>query len=517
MSRKITRYINRFDGGITDDIRNTSDLSRCAHVSHFDIYTNPYRLKPMPGFVSDQDTTVGADDLQNYNIKAFYYRSTSGGTLLAVGTKADGTGSKLFSKATPTTAQWTAVASGEGTYDVSGKTFLAQAIPAGNFRLYWVTTNGGNTYLSYFDTSVTDAGATVHSGSTDISQTVAEHLIDTNLYATTGRGDVMLLTNSAVTDPACSTGNFVTDIHPGDAQMGIVGYVVNNVQTVTPYQGVFSIWDLTVNPNETLYKYYLGNTRPFALGRDGSQWLVAASDGLGSDTASTGPNNGAQALEIYVTNGPQTERFLRINAETNTNSAFRPVRGTYHGATLFYAKLPTDSSGTTFKQGIWAVGRRNSSSPIALSLLLDMDSFGSLEGYYTFGDHHFFAHGGDGSVSRLDALDDGTYDVTAVYESLIFGSETPFQKIFQGLSVLTEDLPSGASVVAKYRTDTDDSWTTIGTSSTTGAERHNFTRTSSGPIGNFQEIQFRIEVTGKAAIKNITINYEETDDLPYQA
>lgn len=518
MARKVVRYINRFDGGITDDIRNTSDLSKCAHVAHFDIYNNPYRLEPMPGYVADQDTVAGgADDLQTYNIKAFRYLF---GKIYAVGTKSNGTGSKLFEKATPTTASWTATSNGEGTYDISDYTFLNGPIDSAGNRLYFVTENGGNTYLSYYTTSVTDGAATLESSAIQ-RPIVSETALDDSVYINLGASDIAEIGTSSVTDPACDTTAYVTDIQSGDAQLGYIGLKTSIGTLIKNVSGIFGVWDLTANPNETIYKYDIGPGYPFALGRDGSSWVIAVSQGMASQTENglginqSEHDNNNPALEIIQTNGPTAHRFIRLNAKTNTNADFRPVRGHYQGTTLFYAKLPTNAGGSTFKQGIWAVGRRNSNSPLALSLLFDMDDLGSLEGYYTFGSHHFFAHGGDGSVSRLDAFQTGTYDVTATYETLVFGSETPFKKIFNGLSVLTEDLPSGASVVAKYRTDVDDSWTTIGTSNTQGDERHNFTRTSSGPIGEFQEIQFRIEVTGKAAIKNIALSYDETDDLPY--
>lgn len=518
MSRTVNKFINRFDGGITDDIRNTSDLSRCAHVAHFDIYSDSNRLKPMPGYVADQDTASGgSNDLKNYNIKAFLY---SNNKMRAVGTKSNGTGSKIFEKDSPTTASWTASSSGEGTYDLSSFTFLDTPTDSSGSRLYFVTSNGGNTYLSYYTTSTTDGAATLQS-SAITRPIVSETALDENTYITTGASDIAKIGTSSVTDPACDTTSFLTDIQAGDAQMGFIGLTSSTATLNKDPQAMFGVWDLTANPNETIYQYMIGTGYPFALGRDGSSWLIALAQGLATESLSAGLgidqteiSNGRPSLDILLTSGAQTERLLRINASVITNAAFRPVRGTYSGAMLFYAKLPTDASGTTFKQGIWAVGRRNSTSPIALSLLLDMDDLGSLQGYYTFGNHHFFAHSGDGSVSRLDSPT-GTYDVTATYESLVFGSENPLKKIFKGLSVLTENLPSGASVVAKYRTDTDDAWTTIATSSTTGTQRHNFTQTSSGPIGSFQEIQFRIEVTGNAAIKNITLSYEETDDLSF--
>lgn len=501
MSRKVVRQINRFDGGITDDIRNTSDLSRCAHVSHFDIFASPYRLTPMPGYVADQDTTSGADDLQNYNVKAFWYD----GTMRAVGTKSNGTGSKLWEKATPTTAEWTATSTGEGTDDLSDNTFLAE-----ENRVYFATESGGSTYVSYYSGTVTDKAATLQSFSVS-NRLIAERGIDDKLYINTGSDDLALLTSSSITDPVCNTVDRVVDFQSGDAQMGILGY------NFYPYNTIFSIWDLTTNPNETLYRYDVGKGFPVALGRDGSRWLVVTHQGLNPDVAALQEqSNSDHFMTVHLTDGPNLEKLVTIKGATDTNAKFLPGRGTHHNAMLFYGRIPQDATPTTYKEGIWALGRRNSSSPVALSLLLDTSDLGSMEGYYTFGNHHFFAHGGDGSVSRLDTVD-GTYDVTAVYESLMFGSETPYKKVFNGLSVLTEDLPSGASVVAKYRTDIDDSWTTLGTSNTTGDERHNFTRTSASMVGGFQEIQFRIEITGKASIKNITLSYDETDDLPFDA
>jgi hypothetical protein len=104
-----------------------------------------------------------------------------------------------------------------------------------------------------------------------------------------------------------------------------------------------------------------------------------------------------------------------------------------------------------------------------------------------------------------------------VYESLVFGANSPNYKKLNGISVHTENLPASGSVVVKYRTDQDSAWTTIGTSSTTGTQVHNFTRNGATQIGRFQEIQFRVEVTGNAPVKNIHIALEEQDTTPYDS
>jgi hypothetical protein len=127
----------------------------------------------------------------------------------------------------------------------------------------------------------------------------------------------------------------------------------------------------------------------------------------------------------------------------------------------------------------------------------------------------YLIHGGDGSVSRLDNFETGTYNVPATIETLIYGADSPYQKELKGVSIVTEDLPSGGSVVCSYRTDEDSAWTTMGTSDETGKRRHSFTKAGGTPIGKFQEIQFKFVITGKTSVKNIRVDIEETDNLPY--
>jgi hypothetical protein len=127
----------------------------------------------------------------------------------------------------------------------------------------------------------------------------------------------------------------------------------------------------------------------------------------------------------------------------------------------------------------------------------------------------YIAHSTDGSVSRLDNFETGTYNVPATIETLIYGADSPYLKQLKGLSVVTENLPASGSVVCYYRTDEDSSWTTMGTSSVTGKQKHSFTKANGTPIGRFQEIQFKIVITGKVTVKNIFVAIEETEDLPF--
>jgi hypothetical protein len=490
--------IKRFDGGITSDIRNTSDLSKCAFVSHFDIYSDPYKLIPMPGYVADMNDGSTATGMKQYNIKAFCYN----GTMYAVGTKTGGADCKLFEKASPTTAAWTASTTGEGTYDIHPRTTM-WTNPSGH--LYWATTNAGVTYITRYAGTISDNHATLQSFALTTQPIVSEYAFDDNRYYNTGADDVDRLSGTTITDSAKDTSISVTDIQSGDEQVGLFGH------RSFPYRSQLLLWDSASSLIDQ--KVELGKGIVKAGGRPSGTWVAVIDENM-SDISSAFQEeaNGKFGMSIKYVSGNSAETLLRFVAATDTNGMILPTRGVYKDAMLFYARIPQDATPTTYKQGIWAVGRRNASSPLAVSLLLDTTSLGSIQGYYEFGNHHYFSHAGDGSISRLGTT---TYDVAAVYETLMFGSnELNNSKTFTGVSILTENLPSGGSVVLKYRTDEDSAWTTVGTSSTVGTQRHNFTSVSGVPIGEFREMQFRVEITGNAPMKEFVFDYEVLSDKP---
>lgn len=505
MSRKRIFNINNFSGGITDDIRDTTDLSKCAYVSHFDIYRNPHKLYPMPGFIDDMNDGSTATGMKSYGIKAFLSDS---GTLLAVGTKSNGTGTKIVGKDSPTDASWDLTPLGltaEGTYTLYAGTFLG-----GDFSdQFFITTNAGDTFLSKHNGgTITDNYDTLDataalSGS---EKAVVEFAPDAIQYASKANLNILSIDGATGTDDVFTTAMFVADIQSSDEFIGLFGY------RFSPNFAQLLIWDL----GSTLadQKIEFGKGRGKALGYISGTWVGIVDENLGDGASSwTEEENGLHSFAVKYAVGNSAETLTRVYGKTYTNGKVMPNRGKYRDAMLFEARVPTDANGTTFKGGIWAVGRANGNSPLALSHLLDTESLGSIQAYHTFGSHHFFAHGGDGSISRLDDFTSGTYDVTAVYETLMFGADTPNYKKLKGISVLTEDLPASATVTVKYRFDEDDSWTTLGTSSTDGDEIHNFT----GTLGNFQEIQFRVELLGNAPIKNVYVSLEELDTTPYDS
>lgn len=509
MSRKVVYNIYDFSGGITDKIRDTSDLTKCAYVSHFDIYRDPNKMYPMPGYIDDMNDGSTSTGMKQYSVAAFLWTS---GQLWAVGTKSDGTGWKQFLKEDPTDAAWDTTpltVSMEGTYTLYKGTYL----DGNGSNQYFVTTDAGKTYctesnvgtpthveiLSFAESQPTVPGSKkmtaelAHNGSVYMTKRYAN--IDTHNY-------------SVQSANAKTTNQLNSDLASSDELLGIIGY------PSTYLNAQLLLWDAT---NELIdRKIDFGKGLGRCVGNVDGTWIGIVEENLSAvgNEAYTQQVNGMHSFAVkYAGVAGTAQTLTRVYAATSTNAKLEPNRGRYRDAMLFEARIPTNGAGSTFKEGVWAVGRSTPLSGVALSHLLDTSSLGTIEAYYTFGDHHYFAHGGDGSISRLDNFTTGTYDVTAVYETLMFGADSPQNKSLNGISVHTENLPASATVVVKYRFDENDSWTSLGTSDTDGDQIHHFT----GLVGEFKEIQFRVEVLGNAPVKNIYVSLQELDTTPYDA
>ncbi len=509
MAKKRDYFHYRFDGGMTDEPRDTTDLSRLAYISHLDIYRDKNRMFVMPGYVADMNDGSTATGMKQYDIRAFRYYS---GGLFAVGTKSGGSGSKLFTKATPTTASWTAVSGGEGNDNLAAFTFLNGTSSQNQHWLTVDSTNDLNT--SYFDgTSVTDSHTQVQAlGGSTVADGVASETRaynDAIYYTKGGLTGLGRLNGATNTVNEKTTALFPYDYATGDEQIGIFGF------RTFPSRAQLLLWDSASLLIDQRVEFGVG--RGTCVGYVNGIWVGVVNEGLDTRATSVfeGESNENASFSIKAATGASAETIYREEGATNTNGIIKQLDGRYRDGMLFYARVPQNTAGTTFRQGIYAVGRTNIGSPLAVSVLLDTSSLGLVEAYHNFGQHHFFGHNEDGSISRLDT-EDGSYGVPATIETLIYGADTPYLKELNGLSITTENLPSGASVQVEYRTDVDTAWTSMGTSSTTDRQTHNFTKKSDGTVlGKFREIQFKVTLTGKIVVKNLLVSTNELNDLPY--
>jgi len=506
MARKKIYNHNRFDGGMTDNPRDTLDLTKMAFISHLDIYRDPNQMYVLPGYIDDMSIGGDADGMKLYDIRAMHYVDSK---LFAVGTKSDGTGSKVFFKDDPTDTNWQAATGGEGTDNLAAETYLVGTTSS---NLFYSTVDTTTNVSKYDGASVTDNVATIIAsvGTPNSFRIVAERAFDNIFYANKGGQDtgVSLINGATFTLTQKTTGSIIQDIQTADDTIGLFGSVNY------PSRCNLLIWDSASLLIDQNIDFGLG--RPAALGYPAGVWVGVVNEGvdiINQTLLAKETNRESMAIKAAV--GTTSETLYRLYAPTNTNGKIMPVRAQYFDAFLFYARIPADATPTEYREGLWAVGKNQIDSPLAISIPFDTTSLGSVEKVYQMGTYYYLIHSNDGSISRVDTLD-GTYDVPGTIETLIYGADSPYQKELDGVSIITENIPASASVQVEYRTDIDTAWVSMGTSSTTNKQKHNFTRIAGGtPIGKFQEIQFRITFTGKIVVKNILVATTETDELPF--
>jgi len=511
MARKRIYNTNRFDGGMTDSPRDTSNLTKLAYISHLDIYRDPNRMFVMPGFESVEGLGEDSDGIKIYDLRAFT-DSVDARRIYALGTRADGTGSKIF-EVDDQAGATTWVAGGvlntvEGNHNMPDRPFLGYDNPkllypvnSGSGFGLSIGTNGASSYSRYNPT-----GFTVY----DSTRFTLERGFNGTLYYVHGSSGGVRSVNASDAPLAKPVAGVPRDIASGDYTIGVLQ------QRSDPLRGSTLIWDaasLLADQNVRLR-----NADVRAIGHINGSWVVAWNEGLFTNSSSAAGGNGRASIGVTIIAGetPYTvwEKDGFSGSLYTDNDQF-PIKGGYNNSVMFYARMARNVAKTEFDGGVYCVGTAQPESQIAVSQLLNTESLGVVENVFNSGRRFYFAHSNDGSVSRLQRFETGTYNVPATIETLIYGADSPYLKELNGISVVTEDLPAGGSVQCFYRTDEDDAWTTMGTSNTAGKQKHNFTKANGTPIGRFQEIQFRIVITGKTAVKNIMVAVTESDDLPF--
>lgn len=159
----------------------------------------------------------------------------------------------------------------------------------------------------------------------------------------------------------------------------------------------------------------------------------------------------------------------------------------------------TNSAGTTYNEGIWSFGRKNTNYPFVLNLdIIDenidtdgIQAIGSAANYF------FISHSGDGSIDKTN--DVATYAFSSVYESQILNfGEVDSDKTLQSIKVSFRKLASGETVTAKYRVDGATAWTTIGSFTTAGEISRTFMNIEAdgSAFASGKEYEFQLTSTG---------------------
>lgn len=482
--------VNNFFGGIEDDIRKVS-ANGFAITKHFDIFSNPHRLTPYRSLEADTETSVSSTDLKQYLVRDFVY-ATASAKLYGLGQTGAGL-TKILQKADATTGLWTTPASSEGNGAVWNESFF-------EYKDYLWGFQGTTSLFKYGvlsgTPSITNAVATV--GATITS--VANGLIaaDGNAYIAYNNVVVRIATDTTTITDSAKT---VPDTYKITSLANYGNYMAIAASPKASYNGqskVF-IWNLSSDLFQDTLDWGEGDLR--VLGNIEGM-LVGITDRYLNN--STGAGKGSMIVQVYRDGAPQVVKEIFTQALVGKTI---PLSKSVKNNRLFWAaKIMTNIAGTEYVEGIWSFGRKNVNYPYAITLdIIDenIDTDG-IQGFGTAANYFFIAHSGDGSVDKTN--DAATYAFTSVYESQILnGGDATLTKQLNVVSVNTAPITAG-SVTIKYKTNSDTSWTTIGTLSTVGELSRDFYNIEStgADFKTFEEIQFRIESTGGVEVTGWT-------------
>lgn len=490
MGKIYTTKIDRFYHGMNKDIR-TKDAASVRLIKHFDALTYPHRLVPNKSSESGQDTT-------SRKIYDFVYVS---GKLFGLGTVA--TDATMFYQNDIGSATWSATANNVTTIgeDKLNGTFLIYYAKTG--KIYGCT--GSTTVFGYDPTGSTawveqsvgvmaNARAIVHSKD-DIMYVGYGYKIATNNNGSWTTTALTLPSRYSIT-ALCEYGN----------------YLAIGVRSNDEFQDVSRVFlwdrDSSVATLDESIDWGIGNLR---LLEQYEGRLIGAS--YYSDGVFGGGATGSERLIIKTYDGSVPNTAIELVSDVApTGGGIYGTRFQKSNDRLYF--LATITIDGTAHRGLWSIGRISPAEPLAITLeyLPNNDTaVTSLDGFYIAGSFIFIAYDGAGAISKTDNA--SSYTATSIYESPKYDlDDASVNKKLVGVSVTHTSLASGASVVVKYKKDTDANWTTLLTSDTDGEISDSAVNIESTGVTlpEFKEIQFRLESTGGTEITGLLFDAEVT-------
>lgn len=485
MAKSIETIINRFDGGISDDVREKAS-NKFAISRHFNIFDNPYRLTPYRTTEADTHDGSTATGMKQYDVRDFVFVG-SNSRLYGMGKNGSGQ-TKIVYKADPTDGNWTLPASSETSAAVKYGCFLEF-----NGRLLGFT--GNNVFVYNIGTPGFTNTATAATVSTIAQGVIAK---DKNAYLAYNNKIVRVNESYTVSEPLTLPADLkVTSLENYGNYLSIA--CANKDQSGSGRSYVF-LWDLTSDDVAESLDWGEGEIR--VLGNIEGR-LVGISNALLN--TSLGSGYAKLVLREWATGIPQVSKQLISKTTTKSPLQYKAIKNNrvYFSAALYIQ----DSS--TLEEGIWVYGRRDINSPFSLTLDT-IEPAADADGVTSFGNagnFWFINHSADGSITKTD--DSATFTTTSSYESQKFycGDLTRDKELLR-VALSYVPLTSGQQVVLKYRKDQETSYTPLFTRTTANEVGH----VVKPNIGRYKEVQFRIESTGGAEITELRFIENLLDD-----
>jgi len=531
MGQQITTIVNRFDGGVTEDLREPS-INRYAIARHFD---HEFTRKLRPQFKTEQDETKAL------KIGAFCFgQHQDGERLFGLGVTQDANeyGAVFeYDAETNWTTGWTDPDTGasdafneaeEGVKN-GNRTFVwyhdfvyfwtdnalcqYDAVAANAIPKYLNTSDAFDVFGSK-DMSFTNASANpVHHPSDDILYFFYDDKVglvnDTTPDADVGLG----LPDDWHITAACAYGDYLA------IAMVSQKYFSNGKSQYYLKNKVF-LWDRDTS------NVVLSEVIDFGEGRivhmaelDGK--LIAVVDEYATEDVGLG--RGKVVIKEKFGKTSKVLNYLEVDTNTSqtganvyTNSVL-PGNSVIHNNKLYFACIPV--KGSDNRMGIWSTDTNG-----RLDLfLVEEDASSSIENIFKMGNVWWIAHSGDGSIQRTD--DAAAYSTTtthgslpSVYESLVNLGDSRLnsgkkKKMFR-VGVFTEALPAAGIVNLWYKKDEETTWTQIFTNTTDNSTSYfaiNQESNSNAPLPEFYDVQLRVESIGGAVITGIYMESEVID------
>ncbi len=490
MGKQVEIQINDFSAGVSDSPRGTNP-SQFVITKHFDVFSDPKKLTPYTGFISDMDDGSTSTGMKQYVVKDFVYASGTSGRVYGLG-KNGSAFTKIVYLANPTSVSWTLPASSEGNGNVKNGCFVEYKDYLWGFQ--------GTTQVWKWGTLSGSPSMTNTAGTVGTITSVAQGVIakDDQLYLPYNNKLVRVSSGGTVTDAVltlptnlkitsiCNYGNYLAI---ACSPIQDYGYGASKV----------FLWNLTSSDVQEVIDWGEGDLR-ILENIEGS--LVGVTDRyLGS---ALGLTRGSMVLKMYSGGTPVVIKEI---FGSGTNPVVIPTSKVVLKNRVFFTARVYLALNGDYNEGIWSFGRKNVNSPYVVTLDF-VDENADSDGIQSFGsaaDIFYVSHSGDGSIDRTSG-NGGDYQsflFTSIYESQIFDFGDVFSdKRLESFKLSVSKLLTGQSVVVKYKVDGATSWTTIGTYDTDGGVSRTFLREELGAVDfkSGKEFQFRLESTGGAEI-----------------
>lgn len=515
MGKIIETKINRWDGGITNDPRDTSE-STARIVTLFDSDSSPHKLSPIRSTESG-DSSATTRKLQNFCIG--YWSATPSWRLFGLGVVSGTAKASIHMKLISTDSSNDL--SDDGWLDPTTAYQTVGTTASMNLFVYYKKTGlfygarDGSQIWTYNTATSTFSDSAQALTYTNISQGLV-HSKDDILYI--GYDNKIVSNNNGSWNTTALTlpsHLYVTSICERGNYLAIACAPLAGVGSSVVY-----LWDRDSTLATLSDSCDWGSGHLKVLEEIGG-YLVGISFEGGYPSSRTydrvifryyGSSGAVKFKELDLEAVVEGTNQLPIFKQKIGDRVYFMLRGYFNGA---------------LREGVWSLGHKDGKMTLFHERPLSNDTSltqAVLRGFYIVGEYMFIAYSSGSDVYGLSKTIDSqgaqySYTASSIYESKKFNTgDSSQKKDLIGVTVATEPLPTYGQVVLKYRTDQNTSWTTIFTEATDNSISHsavNIESTGATLPKDYKEIQFQIISTGGAEITELAFTEEVTGKRVY--